>query len=535
MIKSKRLLSIVLTGMIFLTTGCFFNNGGNTGNSGKDNNTTHAQVANSENGSNSDNQNGSNNENGNSDENGNPDVNNPDNPDTSGKDNSSNESEYILPPMENYYHAMYGDKVYFRIYDRDDFIDPVYPYFGQYYRIDDYKGNTRTIKVMNFVDGSFEDDITGDPGSGPLYVADGKLFTQQYYNSNGIDEYQLYYYDLENNSDKAMLLDDYGSTIGSSGKYIFAYEKILNTEYHYYEHYPCIIDATSLQKVANFPGTYIGADDEGVYSYVFEYEELTDNENSKFFVYKTDYDGLTYSLAEFDKDDFEDWIFDWGGPEITCFQSLENEIIFNFGFYAGTGHFYNGGYVYLVGKDGSNGRKICDNSSSGEFCAIEDGDSLNVFTYGWNSHDETTSAQWYNVRGEEKILASYHGQEFCKPYTYYSETMMPDYGQGNETLYGGETVIYYGGEEEYYKLISLEDFEDFDFKYGYEDIDDYDNSNLTEIYNVEYAGDMLFFTVGVLERNPNGDAGWRYAYDHGRTMDLVKNLKTGKVIVLAEY
>ena len=533
MIKSKRLLSAVFTGLIFFTTGCTATNVNPTVSNSKDNATSQAQIVINNMGG-DDNQNTINNTEVDPDDDTN--VVSTDNTDPSENNKPTQESKYILPPMVNQFHAIDGDKVYFRIYDTDDFLNSVYPYFRQYYRIDEENGNPRTIKVMNLNDGSLEDAVTDDPGSGNLFAAGGKLFTQQHWGISGSNEHQLYYYDLENNY-KYEILEGYGSTIGSFGNYLFADEKIMDEEYGYNHYYPCIIDATNLEKIGNFPGTFIAADEDGVYSYEYEYEidKGMNDESNEFYVYMTDYNGNVFTLVKFDYEDFEDMYFDWEAPQITCFQCLDKEIIFNVGYYAGTGHFYNGGFVYLAAKDGKSGQKICDTVSEGEFLAIEDGNSLNVSVYQWSDHDEDWVPSWYNVRGEEQIIASYHSQEFLKPYTYYSDTMMPDYGEGNEIMHGGETVIYFGGEEEYYKLISLEDFEDYGFKYGYEENDLYADTNLTEIYNVEYAGDMLFYTIGVLERNPENDAGWRYAYDHGRTVDFVKDLKTGEVQILAEY
>ena len=439
------------------------------------------------------------------------------------------ENEYILPAMDTKYHAMYDGYIYFREYRREDIVDPSMLYFGNTFNLQDNHKN-HTIHRMDSK-GNVEVYTDTDPGMGDICIAGGKLFSQKTISDDYKEVQRMdYYYDLE--SGETTELNGYSYLLGSYGKYVFlsGYEWNDNG---YYEYFPCVLNAETMEDIT---GAYLagqdllGADEDGVYTY----STLADFINEEFGVdiYMTDYSGKTKKIAELDNSQFTDWFFDWGGPEITCYQFLDDEVICNIGYYAGTGHFYQEGMILDIPKDGSGFKIVCDSGYANFYCTEKDG-SININNYDLDdTFDLVTSVT--NLKGTEEKLGTYIGQKCGEPYVTYGETKIEGGSDLPESLMSGDVTVFPDSTGEMYVLLYAKDYEPFGFKYG-QQTDDYDTSDMTEVYNIEYVGDFLFFTITDFERDSENDIGWRYAYTHKKTVDFVKDLKTGDVKKLFEY
>ena len=309
-------------------------------------------------------------------------------------------------------------------------------------------------------------------------------------------------------------------------EYANHHERQTTMDFHH--HLKCaILDAKTLSEVAVVDGEYLGADESGVYSYV-----RTDNQgglmnNLYLTFFKTDYNGSTKVAGEvtpefFSGDaDYQLEYEEYSILEVPCFQILKDCIVFNVGYYQGTGHFYTGGIIGYIMKNETS-PYYCTKTSWENFYATETDEGIAVFHNGIEGMEKTA------IAGVGADAVDYESEKKAVPYVY-SESKIASYGKRYDV---GDVVIYADDSGELTTLLKASEYEEF----GYTTKNnDYENGPVTEIYNIEYTGDKLFFSIAKMEHMPENDIGWRIAYRHSQTADFVKNMTTGKIDMLGEY
>ena len=430
------------------------------------------------------------------------------------------QQKVVLPDMGADYHAELDGKIYYREYGKDDFSDSIILYFSDPFEpAMGYAGEHRIMCMTE--DGRTEVAFEGDKGFGPIYAAGGKLFLQER-ESEGDFVYDLYCINPDG-TDKTCL-EGYCNMIDCVGDYIFC--KIKSGE-SYFSYKFAILDAKTLSEVAVVDGEYLGADESGVYSYV-----RTDNQgglmnNLYLTFFKTDYNGSTKVAGEvtpefFSGDaDYQLEYEEYSILEVPCFQILKDCIVFNVGYYQGTGHFYTGGIIGYIMKNETS-PYYCTKTSWENFYATETDEGIAVFHNGIEGMEKTA------IAGVGADAVDYESEKKAVPYVY-SESKIASYGKRYDV---GDVVIYADDSGELTTLLKASEYEEF----GYTTKNnDYENGPVTEIYNIEYTGDKLFFSIAKMEHMPENDIGWRIAYRHSQTADFVKNMTTGKIDMLGEY
>lgn len=424
----------------------------------------------------------------------------------------------LLPEMGTDYHAMLDGKIYYREYGKDDFSDSILLYFATPFEANsDYVGSHRIMCMTE--DGRTEVAFEGDRGFGPIYAAGGKLFLQE---REKPEDFVYDLYCINPDGTGKQYLDGYCGMFDCVGDYILCNIKEGES---YYSYKFAILDAKTLSEVAVVDGEYLGADESGVYSYVRSNNEggLTKNLNLTF--YKTDYTGSTKVVGEVTPEFFSDDVDyqmdyeEYSILEIPCFQILNDCIVFNVGYYQGTGHFFSGGIIGYIMKNETS-PYFCTKTPWETFYATETGEGIAVF---FNGAEGTEKA---SIAGIGADAEDYTFEEIKVPYVYEEK------GKEGSQHDIGDVVIYADDSGKLTTLLKASEYEAFGYSIKN---NDYENGPVTKIYNVEYTGDKLFFSIAKMEHMPEYDIGWRMAYRHSQTADFVKNMTTGKIDMLGEY
>ena len=498
-----------MTGALLFGTACL----PGTGNvdTGKDENRNESQLAQAD-------QNDQDSEENNNTEEGNNEKDND-------KEENVSESNYELAPMDTKFHAFYDGKIIYREYKKGDLVSPVYVYFGISSQFDQETARTRNIMSLND-DGTTEVLLSDDLGYGTIYAYGDKMFSQAVIDDPNRDHVPgVYYYDFSAN--EYGYLDQYSNVNGGYKEYVF-----VECSYGYGNEYipgTIIWDSKNNKEIAVANGDYLTADEDGLYTTEFVYDYSGDVTKTEFHMYKTSYEGVSTELCYLDYETYFTEIgveAEW--PEFTGYQMLEDRIVFNIGGYGGTGHFYQCGNLFYAMKDGSKFELIQENNQYPEFYCTEDENGIGINTVSYDYDKMEVIPLFCPLEGNPKPIDNYEGQTWQKPYiTGHYIVVAHDDNEGIIETYPdatGNLVV----------LIEQEDYKKFGFEYGY-DADEYETAPITEIYNIEYLGDKLFYTVSYMERSPEDDIGWRYAYNYTRNVDFVKDLKTGEVSILFEY
>ncbi len=522
MIKNKKIAALILTGSMVLLSGCVF---GKQATVDKDYNEENAQLAESTTETENDAlQTSDNTENG-------AEAENKENNGTDEKDNTNDtaskisvdENNYLFPKMNNRYYAKYGDYIYYREYSADDFEGSLYLYFNQNYKYAEKETEKRIMRVDR--DGNVEPFVDKDHGEGEMYVAGGKLFCQSRIIGGYNPSYNIYIYDLDNGG--MLPLPGLGDLIGHYGDYVFTQANgVLAANGDPVYDAITIFDGSTLQPVGECFGIYAGADEDGVYTYRSELS--TENDNASFDLYRTDYSGMTKTVLHLNADDLKDFYFDWSPAEVTCIQSIGDYLFVNVGCYGGTGHFYQNGSLYSINKN-TGKVELVTATTYDAFLAIKNDDNVSVFVSRYDDETSQTVVDSYTIDGMKYQPEGYLYEKFGSAFINYEKRKI----QSCNFDYG-DVGIYPCENGEVFEILDASEYEAFGYKFG-QATEDYDTSDYTDIYNIEYAADFLFFTITTYTRQSGEDIGWRYAYEPVKTTDFMKNLKTGEIKVLNEY
>ena len=443
-----------------------------------------------------------------------------------------------LPAMDVTYHATDGTYTYYREYKMDDFSDPVYLYFSSPFTQNAEGSRMHVIRRMDS-DGNIETLTDKDPGFGQMYYAGGKLFSQGM-NIKQEGYSTVYYWDLENKESSYKTREDYTYLQGVYGDYIFC-EKLYKPD-EGCNGGNCIVNAKNMSELASVDGIFLGADEKGMYWY--ERTEGTEVETKDLFVkiYVTDYQGNTTLIAEIGPEEFaknetyySEGISDYGLLEIPCFEIFDDIVVFNIGYYAGTGRFFSGGIVCYANKEGHGSYYVCNNSFEG-FLATYTDTGVSVTICDYDPENEAYDSITYSLAGGMNEVKGYNGEKKDEVFVCREDSpkkQCVDLDGNTVQLQKGDVAVYAGDDGMAYRLLTKDEYESF----GYVVVSDDESESApkTELYNAEYVGDKLFFTVSYMAREESEDIGWRYAYRHSLSTDFVKDLKTGEVKVLVNY
>ena len=451
--------------------------------------------------------------------------------DLNGQENAN--INFALPNMNTKYHAQYKDAVYYRRFTAEDIREDENILSGALGIGMQFLSGTHDIWRIN-QDGSTEIYIKDDPGMAELYVAAGKLFST--YQLSGEKKRVLYYYDLE--TKRKTEIAQYGLIYGVYGDYIFV-EKDNTAGKWGEEKHSCILDARSLTEVVEFSGEYLGADKDGVYSYVTENASFS-AEKFNVAVYRTGYAGEEVLLSRIDKQFllennlaeksypdaepslvYKDCNFEEdGGFGFTCFQALNDKIVLNAGSYGGSGRFYQGGFLYAIDKSGRKETFVAKTLDDTFYCTELNGDvCINIIDYDMD-YGKDNEPQCYIIEGKKNTITynDQHRQKCDVPFEVSAEMA------SQTDLQEGDIAVYADASGQLVRLISADCIK----KSKQEVVGDENNYELIE--HVEYAGGYLFYTV--CEMEPNESTYW---CRHINTVEYVKNLRTGEVKQLYDY
>ena len=440
------------------------------------------------------------------------------------------ESTFTLQrPTAEKYHAEYNGSIFYRKYSSADYAKQWTGYDQFSKPVSD--GVVHELYKMNAA-GESELYVKDDPGVGEMYVACDKLFlVKKIQVGEASSKSELYYYDL--NTNERQDLPAYGSLYGTYGDYIFVEKNGQNTI--------CILDADSCKEITSVDGNYLGADQDGVYSYTgtlcstydLESESLVYRFGYGVKVYRTDYNGKQIELVNMDEDffrargmlDSESAGMNLGaGDKISCLQTVGDKVIFNYASYDGSASIFSVGYLCAVDKDGSNLLFFEDVPGDVFYCTQKES-NINVYMTDYFSSEIYT----YTIQGKEEPLKDYCNQKYGYPEVlnkYFS-------GQFPEGCDIGDVTIYEDASGKVLKLIDHKDYEPFGYQYGIRE--EGDDSYTTSIDDIEHLGDKVFFTISVKQHDPENDIGWRWAYKILESVEFVKDLKTGEVKQLFIY
>lgn len=439
------------------------------------------------------------------------------------------DEQFVLAQMDSKYHAYYDGKVYFREYKKSDYAEDIMLYFSDPFEGGIYNSTTpKKLCVLN-ADGSVDTVTENDPGQGIMYVIDGVLYSQ-YFMEDGAEANpnptHVYKYDL--NTKTMSDIKGYRNVLARVGDYlVMRADSTYDASGNYVAGELCIVNPKDLSVVGSMGSSYelIGVDYDAMYGVEVVSDYTSGDSKYTVNIARTTASGVSELLTSFEPSTFENWYYSY--PEITCYQIVSGHLFVNIGYYQGTGHFYQEGFIYDIDLISKSVRKITDTGNETFYCTEGmDGMFVNIREYSMES--EKTETVCIPVDGEGEMKAEdYVGQQFMVPYIHYdfSET---------EHMKSGDVSIFTDVSSKPTKLLGKSDYEGFGYTLGYEEGADYETADQTELYNVEYCGNKLFFSLAVMERTPDYDVGWRYTYKVKKMANFVKDLKTGEVTKLYE-
>ena len=438
-----------------------------------------------------------------------------------------NEDEFALPSMNSKKHAYYDGKIYYRQYAKKDYADDIVLYFADPSSGLNYSSETKKIVCLN-PDGTLETITEEDKGFGDLYVIDGILFSQYYLPdwSEG-DMITTCVYQLDLTSKERYDIDGYSRILGRVGDLLVMQKNDYYENDEYRNGEICLVNPMDGTVFSSMTGSaqFIGTDDNAMYGVQTKADYSKDVVEYTLSFYRCTKDGKSETIGELDNTYFADWGY-LSYPEITCFQVVDNDVIFDVGYYEGTGHFFARGLIFDIQLDKNNTlKKIADVDADTFYCTKGDnGICVNYRSY--NTDSENTDTYCVPVDGASEVKATdYIGQKYQTPYVHYDKTS----SNGS-----GDVSIYADLSGKLTTLIKKSDYEAFGYGFGMEEGKDYEVAGTTEVYDIEYAGNKLFFSVAEMERTPEHDIGWRYSYKVKKFANFVKDLKTGEVKLLYE-
>lgn len=373
----------------------------------------------------------------------------------------------------------YQGSLYYWKYNSESFNSPAT--FAYYYPVQ----STVNQLVCRHEDGS-EEILLSTQGNGPIFIVGGRIYLEK-------DNTTLFSVKLDGSdrvehgifepwaADEAS-----GTLIGTSyaqggGVYL------LRAEDH------------KLVKVSDEGYTFLGAIDGYCY-----YTSTSSGKAPGFTLFRVSIDGSEVT----ELDSMTKQSGDILGLDICELSKLNDTIYYSYGFYAGTGGFFQNGGINCVDVDGSN-KKVCveyGGLNAEEFLAEEkDGQ---VFIY---------------YIGSDDVNGSYIG--FWDDYPYSGcyvknmstgETKKSDFAlsrPGAFVCMDGGIYMIKENSAAYSLLIPQETANDF----GFVDTPGGSEKTLALISRLDVIGDEVFFTVDWSIRAPENDFGWRPGYARERS------------------
>lgn len=218
---------------------------------------------------------------------------------------------------------------------------------------------------------------------------------------------------------------------------------------------------------------------------------------------------------------FEDFASD-----VQQFEIFGDYAYFSYGYYAGTGYYYQGGYIARVRLDGTGYERLAGSPDLLVGAAfnlrLEDSGALilSYLPYMGDYVEETWLAP------EVQLVVPTSARNLT---TDETPTIAQSAGPMDQPfLYREEICIYAGIDGEIRTLLTPEDYAALG--YGVYDADD-----SIVIRSVEQVGDYVWFTVDGYARDSTQDMGWRPYYRRLGTHICCKDMDTGAVTIVASW
>lgn len=214
----------------------------------------------------------------------------------------------------------------------------------------------------------------------------------------------------------------------------------------------------------------------------------------------------TLELYEYENDYFE----------IPCLQFVGDTIYFSYGIYAGTGHFYQGGHIAKVSKDGGDYTLLLGVSEDGK--ASYDYVVDDIFYVANENDDEILF--YSQIEGQEKYALNLRTKAI-------EETSFIIHPEGVPFEYDGGIYIYNNAEVNMTKLIPSVD-------YSHLDLDKALDYHYT-IKNIELCDGWVYYKLEANEYDPEASIGWRDGYRRIKSTVLRQVPGGDKIEVLFDY
>ncbi len=214
----------------------------------------------------------------------------------------------------------------------------------------------------------------------------------------------------------------------------------------------------------------------------------------------------TLELYEYENDYFD----------IPCLQFVGDTIYFSYGIYAGSGHFYQGGHIAKVNKDGSDYTLLLGVSEDGK--ASYDHMVDDIFYVTKEKDDEILF--YTQIEGQEKYALNLRTNVI-------EETSFIIHPEGVPFEYDGGIYIYNNAEMNMTKLIPAVD-------YSHLDLDKALDYHYT-IKNIELCDGWVYYKLEANEYDPEVSIGWRDGYRRIKSTVLRQEPGGDKIEVLYNY
>ena len=433
-----------------------------------------------------------------------------------------------LPPMENKYFAEYGGNIYFRQYNADSFME------GALWAGYEYTTEPMVAKNLMCMDAQGNISKVGtDYGYGVMYIMEDASGEPAIYSvfrdADGCEV--LYSCDLTGGNIKEHARDDISLSINGvcENTVIFS---TFGEGIQYMDTTQGVVQSFVPEQ---YNGMWLDANEKGIYTVSVK--------DSAFHIKKGTYDGTITELEKIPIIDIvpdfmvED-VLDENGElmyfatsyEVTDVDCVGDKIYFVLEGYAGTGHFPQGGALFVLDTVTDECKRVAKLPHSNESIRIniveENGNIWVCCPVGELVEDD------YEVR-TECFLES--GDENAQAPSGVNarfdmgELVQDYYSYGGYAVYATPDTTGYS-----YIVLSEADIDSLD-------IDNptiYGETNGDVEWNVvraEYVGDKLFFSVEISDHDQEQNIGWRDFYIRRITYDYYKDLSTGEIVLLQSY
>lgn len=407
-------------------------------------------------------------------------------------ENNENIDNKVIISNNGGLYVYYKDTVYYREYTKDSYA-PVGILGG-------YEANPASVKNMIAMKDGEKRVAFTDTGEGPIFIYKDRMYLKRYN-----EEMMPVLYSLDLDGDQEHIIGNGWIEFFDGDRGIFVC--ILADENNAYQLYQVNGDTGNIKKydLENSCGEVLAVKDGVIY-----YQGMVETDQAikgAVRLCRVDLDGSNERVLTETKAD----LYEYGdlGAVIPTIQFMDDDIYFAYGAYGGTGHFYQGGNIVRVKKDGSNLMVLVGNGEAGPY-------ANDVF---YVAKEGDKHILYYSEISEE--LSNY---KLDVNFGYVEGTDFIPHEADTPFEYEDGVWIYLNGSSAMTELIPHIDYSTLGVDGDYYSIED-----------IQLCDSRIYYKIQASKEEPDFSIGWRTGYRRLKTQVISQEPGGANKEILFEY